>query len=100
MADIYHGFLESNPDNPDAVLALAHFYERRGDVQEAMDILKRYQESSASPGRIERALALLCYRSGEPEIALELALKACRDPEDIELRTMHHEHEEEKEMDQ
>jgi len=98
MANIYHGYLESNPDNPDAALALAHFHERRGEVQEAMDILKRYQETSAAPDRLERALALLCYRSGEPEIALELALKACRDPEAVELHTIHPE--EEKEMDQ
>ncbi|MFC1629517.1 tetratricopeptide repeat protein [Gemmatimonadota bacterium] len=82
MVNIYHGYLELNPDNPDAALALAHFHERRGEVPEAMDILKRYQESSAAPDRLERALALLCYRSGELEIALELALKACCDPQE------------------
>lgn len=88
MAEIYHRYLESNPGNPDAALALAHFHERRGEVQEAMDILKRYQENSSAPDRLERALALLCYRSGETEVALELALKACLDPEAIELRTV------------
>ncbi|MFC1545340.1 tetratricopeptide repeat protein [Gemmatimonadota bacterium] len=97
MVNIYQGYLETNPDNPDAALALAHFHERRGEVQEAMDILKRHQEQSTAPERLERALALLCYRSGEPEVALELALKACSDPESVELHTG--QREEEKEMD-
>lgn len=74
MAEIYRKHLETNPENPNAALALAHLLERKGDIREAIDILQRYKPHSSDPNRMDRTLALLHYRAGESEAALDLAL--------------------------
>lgn len=77
MAGIYERFLEEDPGNVDATLAFAHFLQRKGQLDRAVDILNRLRPRCAEPSKVEKNLVLLYYRAGEREKALDLAITLC-----------------------
>ncbi|MFO7769036.1 MAG: tetratricopeptide repeat protein [bacterium] len=78
MTDIYTSYLESNPSNPDAVLAMSNLLERKGETRSAIDLLQRKRSQVPDPAALDHALVLLYHQAGQKEKALSLAVKLLR----------------------
>lgn len=75
MTRIYTRYLESNPKNPDAILAMADLLERKGELREAIDLLQHKRSQVPDPVPLDHALVLLYHQAGQKEKALSLAVK-------------------------
>jgi len=78
MTRIYTRYLESNPENPDAILAMAELLERKGELREAIDLLQHKRSQVPDPVPLDHALVLLYHQAGQKEKALSLAVKLFR----------------------
>jgi len=91
MADIYSNHLTANPASAEAALALAHLMERKGEVSEAIEVLKKHRPHVEETYVMDQAIAMLFYRLGNTEEALEVIFgesvqrRSLTDPEIVEL---------------
>lgn len=89
ISDIYAKHLKENPENVDALLAMSHLLERKGEYRQAIDLLTRNRSRSTDPDRLDRALIVLHHQTGNTEKALSLALKVSREMPDLPRAVQH-----------
>jgi tetratricopeptide (TPR) repeat protein len=79
--------LEERPDDWDLVNALAVARFRTGDVSQAVSLLRRGVAHAPNPRDFHHNLAFVLLKSGQPEEALDQALKALRiSPDNADIR--------------
>jgi lipopolysaccharide assembly protein B len=67
MERFYTRLIEARPENPDAYLALAGFYERKGETREAVRIIDRGLEKNRDSLALSRMLIRQLARAGATE---------------------------------
>jgi lipopolysaccharide biosynthesis regulator YciM len=72
LGRIYREVLASNPGDEEATLGLAHFQEKRGAPEGAVEVLEAYRSRNGDPRRIAPALALLHLKQDNVRAAEEL----------------------------
>lgn len=98
MEKFYQRVIQSRPENPDAYQALAGFYERKGEYQQAIRVLEGGLEKIPGSLGLGRLLIRLFSRSGDTqrltEFTVELADRLLRKARTYRCRGCGHELEE------
>jgi lipopolysaccharide assembly protein B len=75
MEKFYTRVIESRPDNPDAYLALAGFYERKGEYPEAIRVLENGLEKVPGNLGLARLLIRLFSRAGQNQRLVDFTVQ-------------------------
>ncbi|NOZ26398.1 MAG: tetratricopeptide repeat protein [Nitrospirae bacterium] len=71
-------FLEDNPDNPEALVALGDLYFESNQVYEGIEVFKRAEKLEPESVHIQNDLGILYQKTGKYELAIEKFRNALR----------------------
>ncbi|MBL7074971.1 tetratricopeptide repeat protein [candidate division KSB1 bacterium] len=75
IEELYQGVIDSHPQNARAVIALANFYERKGETETAIEILEKGLEASPGDIPLQRNLIRCYYKQGNTEKVVSLGME-------------------------
>jgi lipopolysaccharide biosynthesis regulator YciM len=74
LEDFYLSVIENNPDDRQARLALAEFYERKGEIDRAISLCEEVLEKDPRSKAAKKKLVKIYHRAGRDDRAVEYAL--------------------------
>lgn len=75
IENLYHDIIQSQPDNIMAKMALAENYEKKGELQKAVQVCLDVLEKEPTNKAAKKNLVRLYHKSGQDSDALNLALE-------------------------
>ena len=79
VENIFRDLLEKHPENEPIRFALADIYERKGELQKAIDLCYNCLERNSGSQQAKRYLVKFLSRTGEKEEAIKYALELIED---------------------